>query len=134
VVSTKDAYLGMVVGGICSIVGIAAAFYLYLVATGSTLRLRDRLRPVHDFLFRRWYFDELIDALIYKPVVAFGRFANSTFERYVVQDGIVGGVSGTAKGLSAVVRTAQSGFVRFYALLFVAGVAGLGLYFLVVAS
>jgi NADH-quinone oxidoreductase subunit L len=134
VVSTKDAWIGLFVGAVCSIVGIAAAFYLYLVATGSTLRLRDRLRPVHDFLFRRWYFDELIDALVYKPVVALGRFANSTFERYVVQDAVVGGVSGAAKGLGGIVRTAQSGFVRFYALLFVAGIAGLGLYFLVVAS
>jgi NADH-quinone oxidoreductase subunit L len=134
VVSTKDAYIGLFVGAVCSIIGISAAFYLYLVATGSTLRLRDRFRPVHDFLFRRWYFDELIDALVYKPVVGLGRFANSTFERYVVQDAIVGGTSGAAKGLGAIVRTAQSGFVRFYALLFVAGVAGLGLYFLVVAS
>jgi NADH-quinone oxidoreductase subunit L len=116
------------------VIGIAAAFYLYLVASGSTLRLRDRLRPVHDFLFHRWYFDELIDLLIYRPVVAFGRFANSTFERYVVQDAVVGGASGAAKGLGAVVRTAQSGFVRFYALLFVAGVVGVGVYFLVVAS
>jgi NADH-quinone oxidoreductase subunit L len=134
VVSTKDAYIGLFVGGVCSVIGIATAFYLYLVATGSTLRLRDRMRPVHDFLFRRWYFDELIDALVYRPVIALGRFSNSIIERYVAQDFVVGGTSGAARGLSNVVRTAQSGFVRFYALLFVAGIAGVGLYFLVVAS
>jgi hypothetical protein len=42
--------------------------------------------------------------------------------------------SGGVGGLGAVVRTAQSGFVRFYALLVVAGLAGLGLYFLLAAS
>ena len=41
-VSTTDAYIGMAVGGLCSLLGIGAAFYLYMVAPGSTLRLRDR--------------------------------------------------------------------------------------------
>ena len=47
---------------------------------------------------------------------------------------IVGGATGGVRGLSDVVRGAQSGFVRFYALLVIAGMAGLGLYFLLVAS
>jgi NADH-quinone oxidoreductase subunit L len=132
-VSTRDAYIGMLVGGVISLIGIAAAFYLYMVAPGSTLRLRDRLRPVHDFLFHKWYFDELIDALVYRPVIAIGRFANNTFERVVV-NGIVRGAEGGVSGLSGAVRTAQSGFVRFYALLVIAGLAGLGLYFLIVSG
>jgi NADH-quinone oxidoreductase subunit L len=132
-VSTTDAYIGLAVGGICSLLGIGAAFYMYMVAPGSTVRLRDRFRRLHDFLFNRWYFDELIDALVYRPVVACGRFASGTFERVVV-DGIVRGTSDGVGGLGTVVRTAQSGFVRFYALLVVVGLAGLGLYFLLAAS
>ncbi|MBA2522192.1 MAG: NADH-quinone oxidoreductase subunit L, partial [Solirubrobacterales bacterium] len=134
VVTTSDAYLGLLVGAACSIIGILSAFYLYLVATGSTLRLRDRMPWLHGFLFNRWYFDELINLVVYRPVVALGRFADRTFERVVVQGAIVGGTSGGVRGLGGVVRTAQSGFVRFYALLVVAGMAGLGVYFLVVAS
>jgi hypothetical protein len=38
------------------------------------------------------------------------------------------------RGAGGVVRTAQSGFVRSYALLLIGGFAGLGLYFLVVAA
>ncbi|GIK76580.1 MAG: NADH-quinone oxidoreductase subunit L [Actinomycetes bacterium] len=132
-VSTTDAYIGMAVGGLCSLLGIGAAFYLYMVAPGSTLRLRDRFRRLHDFLFNRWYFDELLNALAYRPVIACGRFASGTFERVVV-DGIVRGAGDGVGGLGTVVRTAQSGFVRFYALLVVAGLAGLGLYFLLAAS
>ena len=85
------------------------------------------------FLFNKWYFDELIDALVYRPVVATGRFANSVFERYVV-DGIVAGATGLVKGAGSVVRGAQSGLVRGYALLLVGGFAALGIYFLVVAN
>ena len=101
---------------------------------GSTVGLRDRLRGVHDFLFARWYLDELIDFLIYRPVIAIGSFANNTFERLVVQGAVVGGATGAAKGLGGIVRNAESGFVRFYSLLVIAGIAGLGLYFLVAAS
>ena len=51
--SRPDAYIGMFVGGACSLIGIGAAFYLYMVAPGSTLRLRDRFRPIHDFLLNQ---------------------------------------------------------------------------------
>ncbi len=133
-VTTRDSYIGMTVGALCSLLGIGAAFYLYLVAPGSTLRLRDRFRPVHDFLENKWYFDELIDLVIYRPVIAVGRFCNSVFEKVVVQGAVVGGATGAVRGLSGAVRGAQSGFVRFYALLVIAGMVALGLYFLVVAS
>ena len=66
-------------------------------------------------------------------MTGFGRFANGVIERYVV-DGLVGGTRGFVGGAGGAVRRAQSGFVRFYALAVVAGIAGLGLYFLIVAS
>jgi len=132
-VSTVDAWIGLGVGAICSLIGIGIAYYLYIVAPGSTLRLVERFRGIHDFLAHKWYFDELIDALIYKPVIAIGRFANDAFERYVV-NGLVRFTSGGVGGLGIAVKTAQSGFVRFYGLLVLLGLVGLGLYFLVVAS
>ena len=54
-------------------------------------------------------------------------------ERVVVQ-GIVAGAVGAVRGVGVVVRGAQSGFVRAYALLVVGGFAALGLYFLIVSS
>jgi NADH-quinone oxidoreductase subunit L len=131
--STADAWLGLGVGGILSILGLGLAYYLYIFAPGSTLRIRDRARGLHDFLFHKWYFDELLDALVYRPVVAFGRFSNDVFERYVV-NGVVLFTSEGVRGMTDTVRSAQSGFVRSYALLVVAGIAGLGLYFLIASS
>jgi NADH-quinone oxidoreductase subunit L len=132
-VSTGGAYFGLLIGALCSFAGIGIAYYLYIVAPGSSLRLQERFGRIHDFLYNRWYFDELIDLVVYKPVIAIGRFANDRFERVVVQ-GIVKGASGGVGGLGTAVKTAQSGFVRFYALLVIAGLAGLGLYFLLAAS
>ena len=131
--STADAWVGLAVGGTISIIGIAIAYLCYVRRPGVTVRARGALRPLHGFLLNKWYFDELIDALVYRPTIAIGRFANSVFERVVVQ-GIVDGATGVVKGAGSVVRGAQSGLVRAYALLLVGGFAALGIYFLVVAS
>jgi NADH-quinone oxidoreductase subunit L len=132
-VPTADAWIGLAVGGALSLLGIATSYYLYVVAPGSTERLRARAHAVYAFLVHKWYFDELYDALVYRPVIAIGRFANSVLERVVVQ-GIVAGTVGAVRGAGVVVRGAQSGFVRSYALLLVGGFAALGLYFLIVSS
>jgi NADH-quinone oxidoreductase subunit L len=106
---------------------------MYLRATGATAALRRRLPWLHDFLEHKWYFDEAIDILVVRPALAVGRWANSTFERYVVQ-GLVVGVTDLVRGANAGVRGAQSGYVRSYALLLVTGFAGLALYFLLQSS
>ncbi len=131
--STTASYEGMFVGGLLSILGIGLAYYLYIVAPGSTDRLRTRFHALYELLYNKWYFDELQDALVYRPVVACGRFANNVFERVAVQ-GIVAFVTDGVSGLGAAVRGAQSGFVRSYALLVVAGIVAFALYFLIAST
>jgi NADH-quinone oxidoreductase subunit L len=130
--SDTAAYEGLLAGGIIAIVGIAIAYLVYLRRPGATAALQRRMPRLHDFLEHKWYFDELIDALIVRPVLGLGRGASSVFERYVVQ-GLVDGTTGAVRGVNVAVRTAQSGYLRSYALLLVAGFAGLGLYFLLQA-
>jgi NADH-quinone oxidoreductase subunit L len=131
--STGAEWLGLLIGATMAAAGIGLAYYLYVVAPGTTHRIRARGRAAYAFLLNKWYFDELYDAVIYRPVIAIGAFANSVFERVVVQ-GIVSGAVGVVRGVGVVVRGAQSGFVRAYALLLVGGFAALGLYFLIAAS
>jgi NADH-quinone oxidoreductase subunit L len=131
--STSSAWLGLAVGGALSIAGIALAYLCYVARPGLTGRLQQRLAGAHRFLANKWYFDALQDALVYRPVVALGRVANTVIERRFV-NGIVSGAAGFVRGAGAVVRGAQSGFVRAYALLVVGGFAALGVYFLVVSA
>ena len=98
-----------------------------------TVRLAQRMRRLHSLLIHKWYFDELLDALVYRPTIALGRFANSVIESVVV-NGLVATATGAVRGVGSVVRGAQSGFVRAYALLVLGGFAALGVYFLVVAN
>jgi NADH-quinone oxidoreductase subunit L len=123
-------YTGLTVGGAIALAGILIAYYAYLTRPGFTGAVQRRLAPLYTLFANKWYFDEAIGALVVRPSLAFGRWANATFERYVVQ-GLVEGAAGVARGANAAVRGAQSGYLRSYALLLVTGFAGLGLYFLV---
>jgi NADH-quinone oxidoreductase subunit L len=131
--STGSEWVGLAIGAATSVLGIGIAHLLYVARPGITPRLIERLRSVHAFLFNKWYFDELIDLGIVRPALALGSFSNRVFERLVV-DGVVTGTVGVVRGVGVIVRTAQSGFLRSYALLLVGGFAGLGLYFLLVSS
>jgi NADH-quinone oxidoreductase subunit L len=131
--SVGAAWLGLAIGAVVSLAGIAIAYQLYVREPGTTARLIERLRPLHTFLINKWYFDELIDVLVTRPALAIGRFCNRTFERVVVQ-GLIAGTVDVVRDAAGVVRTVQSGFVRSYALLLVTGFAALGLYFLISSS
>ena len=131
--STADAWLGLAFGGMIALAGIAVAYYVWVARRGLGPRLAARFRRLHGFLFNKWYFDELFDALVYRPVIAVGQVASSVVERVVV-DGLVCTAVGVVRGFGSVVRGAQTGFVRAYALLLVTGFAALALYFLVVSS
>ena len=130
---TGDAWLGLLVGAVMALGGIGIAYFVYVLRPGTAADLERRLRPLHTFLVNKWYFDEAIDILVVRPALAIGRFANRTFERLVV-GGLVIGTEDVVGTAGRVVRTVQSGFVRSYALLLLAGFAGLALYFLLSSS
>ncbi|HEX6205956.1 MAG TPA: NADH-quinone oxidoreductase subunit L [Solirubrobacterales bacterium] len=131
--SLEQDYVGLGIGGLIALAGIGVAYLLYVSRPELPRTLEQRLRPLHTLFANKWYFDEAIDLLVVRPALAIGRFANRVFERVVV-DGLVSGTEGTVRGASGVVRTVQSGFVRSYALLLIAGFAGLALYFLLSSS
>jgi NADH-quinone oxidoreductase subunit L len=131
--SVGAAWFGLAIGAAISLAGIGIAYWLYILRPETPAMLIRRLRPLYTLLVNKWYFDELIDVLIVRPALAIGRFANRVFERFVV-DGLVSGTEDVVGGAGRVVRTVQSGFVRSYALLLLAGFAGLALYFLLSSS
>jgi NADH-quinone oxidoreductase subunit L len=131
--STGAEWMGLGIGGVIAIVGIGIAYLLYVREPERPRQLEQRLRPLHTLFVNKWYFDEAIDFLVVRPALAVGRFADRVFERIVV-DGLVTGTEGTVRGAGGVVRAVQNGFVRSYALLLIAGFAGLALYFLLSSS
>jgi NADH-quinone oxidoreductase subunit L len=123
--------LGLVLGTAIGLFGIFVAHLVWVRRPGTSERVRERLAPVHRLFVNKWYFDELIDVLVVRPALWFGRWGQQTFERIFVNGALVGGTTGIVRAGSAAVRAAQSGFLRAYAALLIVGVVGVGLYFLI---
>ena len=121
---------GILLGTVLGLAGIAIAYRIWVSKPGTAGRIRARLQPLYELFVNKWYFDELIGAVVLTPAAAVGSFAKGTFERVFVDETLVGGTSGLVRIGSAAVRAAQSGFVRYYAALLVLGLAGVGFYFL----
>ena len=73
--------------------------------------------------------DELIHAVIVRPVLAFGDFCNRVVEPFVV-GGIVTGTTSLVRSAGALVRDLQSGMIRAYASLMVLGAIAVVLFLL----
>ncbi len=131
--STSSAWIGLIIGAVVSVIGIAVAYRVWVRAPQTAPALQRRLGPLHSFLFHKWYFDELIDLAVVRPALWFGRFADTVLERIVIGGTITGGTTGVVRAGSAVVRRAQTGFLRYYAALVVVGLFGVALYFLISA-
>jgi NADH-quinone oxidoreductase subunit L len=121
---------GIVLGTALGLAGIAIAYRVWVAKPGTSTRIRERLAPLYELFVNKWYFDELIGALVVRPFAATGQFARGTFERVFVDETLIGGTTGLVRIGSAAVRAAQSGFVRYYAALLMLGLAGTGFYFL----
>jgi NADH-quinone oxidoreductase subunit L len=131
-VHTKDGLLvfGLILGTLLGLAGIGIAYRVWVQRPGTAERVRARFHALYELFVNKWYFDELIDAVVVRPTLSAANFARNVFEPRVVDETIVGGTSGIVRAGSAAVRAVQSGFVRYYAALLVLGVAGVGFYFL----
>ena len=123
-------YFGLGLGTVIALVGIAIAYRVWVERPGLAELVRTRLHGLYELFVNKWYFDELIAALVVAPAAAAGGFARGTFERLFVDETLIGGTTGVVRAGSAAVRAIQNGFVRYYAALLVLGVAGVGFYFL----
>jgi len=122
--------LGLVLGAVVSIGGIATAYYVWVLRPGLAPAIATRFGVLTTLFENKWYFDELIDALVVRPAAWFGRFAQNSFERVFVNGFMIGGSTGLVRAGSALVRASQSGILRVYAAMMLVGIVGVTLYFL----
>jgi NADH-quinone oxidoreductase subunit L len=132
--STSAAWVGLVIGGVIAVSGISVAFVLYIREPGASARLEQRLPALHTFLYNKWYFDEVIDLLIVRPVQMSGRFAQTVLDGELIAGGVTGSGTGIVRAASAAVRRAQTGFLRYYAALMIVGIGAVALYFLIAST
>jgi NADH-quinone oxidoreductase subunit L len=122
---TQDLVTSILAVGL-GLAGIAVAWLFF----GA----RERERPafLRRTLEHKLWFDELYDAIFYRPAGAIARASAGLVERPLVAGSILG-VTGGVRSLGAGVGRAQTGYLRTYAIAIAGGVALLAIVFLSVA-
>jgi NADH-quinone oxidoreductase subunit L len=125
---------GLVLSSVIAVVFLWVAYRIWAPGDGRAATWQARMPALHRLFVNKWYFDELIGAVVVRPAVAFGRWSRDWFERIVVGGVFVGGASGVVRAGSAAVRALQTGLTRSYAAFVIAGLAIILLYLLMRAS
>ncbi|MEP6777763.1 MAG: NADH-quinone oxidoreductase subunit L [Chthoniobacterales bacterium] len=109
---------------------LAVAVTLIGVAAGIALYRNRDSEPLHlGALRRRLFFDELYAWLIGATQELLAKIA-AFFDRWIIDAGVVGGVSGATWGAGALLRLLQLGNLQAYSFLFGIGIIGV-IYFTV---
>jgi NADH-quinone oxidoreductase subunit L len=104
---------------------ILAAIYfarqLYDKNIARAGELRRSFAGLHEVLFNKYWVDEFYGAVVVRPIVGGSVFLWKIFDVLVI-DGIANGVAYLIGDMSALLRRSQSGQLRAYLAVFVAGV------------
>ena len=114
-----------VVATLTAVAGIVLAWYLYLSMPDLRAGIASTLRPALDVFKAKYYWDEVYNGFVRRVVVDGSR----TLLWEKVDAGVIDGAvnrAGTITGaLAEMLRPFQTGFVRHYALLILAGAVAL---------
>jgi NADH-quinone oxidoreductase subunit L len=110
-----------IVATLVAILGIAGAYWLYLMLPDLAARLGARLRPIGRVLEEKYYFDRVYDAFASRVVVEGSRKVLWQGLDASIIDGAVNGLGSLTAGFARAVRLVQTGLVRGYALLILGG-------------
>jgi NADH-quinone oxidoreductase subunit L len=105
----------MLISTAAGLVGIVAAWYLYVAHPGAADTFSKRARGLYTLVYNKYFVDEIYDVAIVKPVVSGSRAALWKGMDSSFIDGIVNGVGNAARALGGVLRLMQSGNIRSYA-------------------
>ncbi|MDQ3387416.1 MAG: NADH-quinone oxidoreductase subunit L, partial [Actinomycetota bacterium] len=97
-----------------ALVGIVLAYFLYVRRPSAATSLADRLRPLHTFLDKGWYFDALYGATFVRFARYLGRLTRG-FDSTAL-GGLVRGVGRGAMGTGGFLQRFQSGSAQNYVL------------------
>tara|TARA_Y100001970_G_scaffold294030_1_gene446053 strand:- start:14946 stop:16880 length:1935 start_codon:yes stop_codon:yes gene_type:complete len=119
---------------VVAVVGIAAAYYAYMINPGLPGIFATRFQVVYRFLFNKWYFDQLYDFLFVRPAHRLGKNLWKDGDGAVIDGLGPDGVAAAARYLAQKVASLQSGYLYHYAFAMLIGVAGIVTWYLVAGS
>ncbi len=112
------------------LIGVAIAYYMYIVAPEAPRRLAESNPILYRFLLNKWYFDELYDLIFVRPAFWIGRLFWRGGDGFVIDGFGPDGVSARVLDVTRNVVRLQSGYVYHYAFAMLIGVAALATWYL----
>jgi len=110
---------------VLSLLGLAVAFFVYILNEGMGARLAAAKGPLWTFLYNKWFFDELYDLVFVKGAKALGDFFWKVGDQKVIDGLGPNGVAAVSALTGKRVGRWQTGYVYHYAFVMLLGVAGL---------
>jgi NADH-quinone oxidoreductase subunit L len=108
---------------IVTLLGTFAAFWIYVLKEGVAKQWADRKGPLWTFLYNKWFFDELYDAVFVKGAKALGDFFWKIGDVKIIDGLGPNGAAWASLKSAGWLSRFQSGFVYFYAFVMLIGVA-----------
>ena len=99
---------------LAGVLGIALAWYLYLVRPDLPGTLAERFSSCHRLLVNKYYVDELYDRFIVKPTLTFSRRVLLRLVDLACIEFVVNGVPRAIGSLAEKMRRVQDGYVSHY--------------------
>ena len=88
-------------------------------------------KPLYEFLFNKWYFDEIYETLFINPSKKFGLFLWKFFDVKVIDGFGPDGISVLIKKISIKANKFQSGYIYQYAFIMLLGFSAFLTYLIV---
>src|SRR5262249_13809898 len=89
-----------------------------------------RFPGIYDFLYNKWYFDELYDALFVQPALAIGRLFWKKGDEATIDGLGPDNIAARAQDMAGVLGTLHSGYTHSYAFVMLIGVVALVTWFM----
>ena len=107
------------------LLGLAVAYYMYMVAPHTPAALAHANPLLYRFLLNKWYFDELYEFLFVRPAKWLGRFLWKQGDGATIDGFGPDGVSARVVDITRGIVKLQSGYLYHYAFAMLIGIAAL---------
>jgi len=106
---------------IVMVLGFVGAYVAYIAKPDIPAKFVATFGALHNFVYRKWYFDELYDAIFVKPAFAFGRWFWQLGDIGTIDRFGPNGIAWVVDRSAAAAKQVQSGYVYTYALIMLLG-------------
>ncbi|WP_394727792.1 NADH-quinone oxidoreductase subunit L [Altererythrobacter sp. GH1-8] len=104
------------------IVGFVTAWWANIRNPSIPAKFVEQFRAVHQFVFNKWYFDELYNAIFVKPAFWLGRFFWKRGDEQTIDRFGPDGAAWVVQRGAVLAKKVQSGYLYSYALIMLVGV------------